>query len=73
MNDGGRYNPAAHRLGAITCLRRAGRSLEAHGGVDRQRDDRVGWLGGGTTAPYFHDTFSYTPAPSIELFLYQRP
>ena len=40
--DGGRYNPANDSWTAVTTSYARARSL--NGGVDRQRDDRLGWL-----------------------------
>ena len=42
LNDGGRYNPAANSWTAVTHQRRARRAYLSHGGVDGQRDDRLG-------------------------------
>ena len=48
LNDGGRYNPTANSWTALDDHRRTRRALLSHGGVDRQRDDRLGRTDGRT-------------------------
>ena len=42
MNDGGRYNPAANSWTAVTTTGAPAARDSSHGGVDGQRDDRLG-------------------------------
>ena len=42
FNDGGRYNPAANSWTAVTTTGAPAARASTHGGVDGQRDDRLG-------------------------------
>ena len=42
LNDGGRYNPAANSWTAVTTTGAPAARSRSHGGVDGQRDDRLG-------------------------------
>ena len=43
LDDGGRYNPSTDSWMATSATNAPARREQSHGGVDRQRDDRLGW------------------------------
>ena len=44
LNTGGRYNPATNSWTATSTDQRPRRPSLAHGSLDRQRNDRLGWI-----------------------------
>ena len=62
FNDGGRYNPAANSWTALSTTRRAHRAHRPHGGVDGQRDDRLGRAGWQDPHQSANDGGRYNPA-----------
>ena len=59
LNDGGRYNPAANTWTAVTTTGAPAARNDPHGGVDGQRDDRLGRISG--TGGYLNDGGRYNP------------
>ena len=49
LNDGGRYNPAANSWTAVNTTGAPAARRYSHGGLDRQRDDRLGRTDSGGT------------------------
>ena len=46
LNTGGRYIPATDTWTLTSIANASDRPICAHGDLDRQRNDRVGWTGG---------------------------
>ena len=61
LNDGGRYNPATNSWTATTTTGAPAARVQSHGGVDGQRDDRLGRMHGAGSS-YLNTGGRYDPA-----------